>query len=126
VLDQRGGPLKLVRGIFNFGYGSIVLLFVSAGLCLIFFASLELWNGINPTQALSLCDRLNAILEGIGLLTIAVVALELGQTVLEEEMQRQAHIVAPTRIRRFLSRFMGGCCRSAIHRVTCGGLRACS
>ena len=49
---------------------------------------------------------MNAVLEGIGLLTIAVVALELGQTVLEEEMQRQAHIVAPTRVRRFLSRFM--------------------
>jgi hypothetical protein len=88
------------------GYGSIVLLFVTAGLCLIFFASVELWNGVNPTHAVSLRDRLNAILEGIGLLTIAVVALELGQTVLEEEMQRQAHIVAPTRVRRFLSRFM--------------------
>jgi hypothetical protein len=86
VLDERGGPLKLVRMIFNFGYGSIVLLFGSAGLCLIFFAGLELWNGINPTQAVSSRDRLNAILEGIGLLTIAVVALELGQTVLEEEM----------------------------------------
>jgi hypothetical protein len=81
-------------------------LFVSAGLCLIFFATVELWTGVNPTHAVSLRDRLNAILEGIGLLTIAVVALELGQTVLEEEMQRQAHIVAPTRVRRFLSRFM--------------------
>src|SRR5688500_6647593 len=98
--------MKLVRGIFHFGYGSIVLLFISAGLCLTFFASVELWNGINPTHAVSLRDRLNAILEGIGLLTIAVVALELGQTVLEEEMQRQAHIGAPTRVRRFLSRFM--------------------
>ena len=39
-------------------------------------------------------------------MTIAVVAFELGQTVLEEELQRQAHISAPTRVRRFLSRFM--------------------
>jgi uncharacterized membrane protein YqjE len=39
-------------------------------------------------------------------MTIAVVAFELGQTILEEELQRQAHIAAPTRVRRFLSRFM--------------------
>lgn len=38
----------------------------------------------------------------IGLLTIAVVALELGQTILEEEVQ----VSAPTRVRRFLSRFL--------------------
>ena len=33
-------------------------------------------------------------------------ALELGQTILEEEVQREAHMSAPTRVRRFLSRFM--------------------
>jgi len=48
----------------------------------------------------------NFILEGIGLLTIAVVALELGQTILEEEVQRKVQVSAPTRVRRFLSRFM--------------------
>jgi hypothetical protein len=35
-----------------------------------------------------------------------VAALELGQTILEEEVLRQAHMSAPTRVRRFLSRFM--------------------
>jgi len=39
-------------------------------------------------------------------LTVAVAALELGQTLLEEEVQREAHMSAPTRVRRFLSRFM--------------------
>ena len=97
---------KLIRAVFNIGYGSIVLLFIFAGAGLIYFAGIELWNGISPTHDLPFRDRLNAILEGIGLMTIAVVALELGQTVLEEEMQRQAHIAAPTRVRRFLSRFM--------------------
>ena len=48
----------------------------------------------------------NFILEGIGLLTIAVVALELGQTILEEEVQRKVQVSAPTRVRRFLSRFI--------------------
>jgi hypothetical protein len=51
-------------------------------------------------------ERFNAILESIGLLTIAVVALELGQTILEEEVQRQSQVSAPTRVRRFLSRFL--------------------
>jgi type VI protein secretion system component VasK len=39
-------------------------------------------------------------------LTVAVAALELGQTILEEEVHRQAQMSAPTRVRRFLSRFM--------------------
>ena len=98
--------MKLLRAVFNVGYGSIVLLFICSGAGLVFFASVELWHGINPTAAISIRDRLNSILEGVGLLTIAVVAFELAQTVLEEEVLRQAHIVAPTRVRRFLSRFM--------------------
>jgi putative Mn2+ efflux pump MntP len=40
------------------------------------------------------------------LLTVAVAALELGQTIIEEEVQREAQMSAPTRVRRFLSRFM--------------------
>ncbi|MEK6283315.1 MAG: hypothetical protein AABN95_23415, partial [Acidobacteriota bacterium] len=64
----------------------MILLFVCCGLALIFFAALELWHGLNPTEAMALRDRFNSILEGIGLLTIAVVALELGQTILEEEV----------------------------------------
>jgi hypothetical protein len=98
--------LNFIRNVFSVGYGSIVLLFTCAAACLIFFAAAELWNGINPSPSVALRDRLNAVLESIGLITIAVVALELGQTVLEEELQRQAHIAAPTRVRRFLSRFM--------------------
>src|SRR5688572_4874864 len=67
---------------------------------------MELWHGINPTVSLVLTERFNAILESIGLLTIAVVALELGQTILEEEVQREVLVSSPTRVRRFLSRFM--------------------
>jgi hypothetical protein len=98
--------LDILKTVFSIGYGSIVLLFICSGFCLVFFAAAELWTGINPTHAVSLQDRLNAILESVGLMTIAVVALELGQTILEEELQRQAHVSAPTRVRRFLSRFM--------------------
>ncbi|MEZ4726240.1 MAG: hypothetical protein R3E79_03790 [Caldilineaceae bacterium] len=66
----------------------------------------ELWHGINPLADIVLRSRFNAVLEAIGLLTIAVAALELGQTVLEEEVLREVHVSVPTRVRRFLSRFM--------------------
>lgn len=97
---------RILRAIFNVGYGSVIGVFVCSAFALVFFAALELWNGINPISAMPLRDRLTAILESIGLVTIAVVALELGQTILEEELLRQAHIGAPTRVRRFLSRFI--------------------
>jgi len=51
-------------------------------------------------------ERFSALLESIGLLTVAVAAFELGQTILEEEVWREVHTSGPTRVRRFLSRFM--------------------
>jgi hypothetical protein len=98
--------LKVIRKVFAVGYSGIIFLFICCALSLIFFAALELWHGINPSGALPLRERFNSILESIGLLTIAVVALELGQTILEEEVQREVQVSAPTRVRRFLSRFM--------------------
>lgn len=98
--------MKTVHAIFLFGYGVIVALFVVSALALIAFAAVELWHGILPAGSLAVTERFNTILESIALLTIAVAALELGQTVLEEEVQRSAHLSAPTRVRRFLSRFM--------------------
>ena len=98
--------MRVIRKLFTVGYSGIIFLFICCALSLIFFASLELWHGINPSAALPLRERFNSILESIGLLTIAVVALELGQTILEEEVQREVQVSAPTRVRRFLSRFM--------------------
>src|SRR4029078_6965912 len=98
--------LKIINKIFAFGYCSIIFLLICCALALIFFAITELWQGLNPAEALSFRDRFNSILESIGLLTIAIVALELGQTILEEEVLRQAQVSAPTRVRRFLSRFL--------------------
>jgi len=68
----------------------------------------ELWHGINPSEGFAHRERFNAVLESIGLLTIAVVALELSRTILEEEVQRKVQVSSPTRVRRFLSRFMVG------------------
>jgi hypothetical protein len=98
--------LDIVRRFFIAGYWAIAILFVVCALALIVFASVELWHGIDPTHALVMTRRFDFILESIALLTIAVAALELGQTILEEEVQRSAHLSAPTRVRRFLSRFL--------------------
>lgn len=46
------------------------------------------------------------VIEAIGLLAVAVVAIQISQTIAEEEVLRDVHISGPTRIRRFLSRFL--------------------
>jgi hypothetical protein len=98
--------LKIIRKIFAGGYSAVIFLFLCCAIALIVFAVMELWDGINPNSALPLRERFNAVLECVGLLTIAVAALELGQTILEEEVLRESQMSAPTRVRRFLSRFM--------------------
>ena len=46
------------------------------------------------------------LIEAMGLLAVAVVSLQVAQTIAEEEVVREAHVSAPTRVRRFLSRFI--------------------
>jgi hypothetical protein len=96
----------VIRKLFAVGYSIIILLFVCCAFALIGFAVLELWHALSPKETLPLTGRFNSILECIALLTIAVAALELGQTILEEEVKRAAQMSAPTRVRRFLSRFL--------------------
>ena len=98
--------MGIIRLAFLLGYGAVVVLFYACALGLIAFAATELWSGLRPADGAEMRTRFNAVLESIGLLTIAVAALELGQTILEEEIQRKEHMSAPTRVRRFLSRFM--------------------
>jgi putative Mn2+ efflux pump MntP len=98
--------VKIIRGLFPIGHMAVSLLFIACALALICFAGFQLWEGVQPFATLPLMQRLNAVLESIALLTVAVAALELGQTIIEEEVQREAHMSAPTRVRRFLSRFM--------------------
>lgn len=98
--------MKAVRFLFAVGYGAISLLFCCCGIALVVFAVLELWQVLIPGAPQEPAARFNTVLETIALLTIAVAALELGQTVFEEEVRREAHISAPTRVRRFLSRFL--------------------
>lgn len=98
--------MQFIRKIFPVGHFVISLVFVVCAVAILFFALAQLWQGVQVGTDLTLNERLNAILESIALLTVAVAALELGQTLLEEEVQRDSHISGPTRVRRFLSRFM--------------------
>ncbi|MDB5840217.1 MAG: hypothetical protein JWQ23_2169 [Herminiimonas sp.] len=98
--------MKFIQKLFSAGYILIVALFFVCGLSLIVFAAVEMWHAIVPSTAAPMRSRFISILESIGLLTIAVAAFELGQTILEEEVQRSASMSAPTRVRRFLSRFL--------------------
>lgn len=98
--------MKAVLKIFAFGYLSTVFFFFLCGVALLGFAANEIWHALNPMNDTEMRDRFVQILEAIGLLTISVAAFELGQTILEEEVQRNANMSAPTRVRRFVSRFM--------------------
>jgi hypothetical protein len=98
-----------MRGIlplFTLVYGVISLMFGLAALTLTSFAVLELWQAVIVTEDRSLGLRAAAALEAIGMLAVALMALEMAQTVMEEEVVRRVHVSAPTRVRRYVSRFL--------------------
>jgi len=98
--------MRFVQRLFESAHVLIVAVFFISAITLVVFSIGELWGAIRPSGEVSMHQRFVAVLECIGLLTIAVAALELGQTILEEEVQRSTPISAPTRVRRFLSRFI--------------------
>ncbi len=95
--------MKLLRLAFSIVHGAMAALFAGAALALIVIATkaglAALSGGLTNTAA-------QGIIEAVGLLTAAVVALQIAQTIAEEEVVRDAHISGPTRVRRFLSRFL--------------------
>ncbi|MBC7704454.1 MAG: hypothetical protein H7274_11010 [Rhodoferax sp.] len=95
--------MKTLLRAFSVIHGFIALLFACAALMLITIAAKAGWlafvAGLNREAA-------QGIIEAIGLLAAAVVAVQIAQTIIEEEVVRDAHISAPTRVRRFLSRFL--------------------
>jgi len=96
-------PLKTLLRLFSIVHGLMALLFACAALVLIVIAARIGWIAVAAGL-----DRAAAqgVIEAVGLLAAAVVALQIAQTIAEEEVIRDAHISGPTRVRRFLSRFM--------------------
>ncbi len=98
--------MKYLQKLSSIGYILIALLFFICGFTLIALATMEIWSAIMGKGDQTVQQQFQLILECVGLLTISVAAFELGQTVLEEEVQREVHVSSPTRLRRFLSRFL--------------------
>ncbi|CAD1797011.1 hypothetical protein CPBF426_38810 [Xanthomonas arboricola pv. juglandis] len=97
--------MKLLSHLFRAGHFVILAFFVLCAAGLVTMAGLELWHGFTPGGDMVVRDRFNVVLEAVGLLTVALVTLELGQTIFEEEILRDVKVSGPTRVRRYLSRF---------------------
>ena len=93
---------SLYLGFFRIVHGLMAAMFACAALMLMTIAARIGWlafsSGINE-------DAAQSIIEAVGLLAAAVVALQIAETIAEEEVIRDADVSAPTRVRRFLSRF---------------------
>ncbi len=95
--------MKFLLRVFPLVHALIALIFVLASLVLVAIGMHTGWEALADglTHKASL-----GVIEAVGLIAVAVVALQIGQTIIEEEVVREAHVSAPTRVRRFLSRFL--------------------
>jgi len=96
--------MKQVLHLYAVAHAVMALLFALSGLTLIVLATREAWSALSEGDSVPAMSL--ALIEALGILAAAVVAMQISQTVAEEEVIRDAHISAPTRVRRFLSRFM--------------------
>jgi len=94
--------MKSFMRLFRIVHGLMAFLFACAAIMLIIIAArmggVAFIGGLDRAAA-------QGIIEAVGLLAAAVVALQIAETIFEEEIIRDADISAPTRVRRFLSRF---------------------
>jgi hypothetical protein len=95
--------LKGVLSAFGVVQGVMAVLFAAASLALTLVAARTGWDAVLAGLDK---DAAQEIIEAVGLLAAAVVALQMAQTIAEEEVIREVHVSAPTRVRRFLSRFL--------------------
>ena len=94
--------MKFLKLLFSIAHAVLALLFVGIAILLTWYAGQTTWSAIGADAE----ANSQTAIEAIGLLAIAVVSLQIAQTITEEEVVRDAHISAPTRLRRYLSRFM--------------------
>ena len=84
-------------------HASIAILF---GLASVALVCLAVKTGLKAWGAEAQTLPVLAIVEALGVLAAAIVSVQISQTILEEEIIRQTHISGPSRIRRFMSRFL--------------------
>ena len=89
--------------LFTYLHVLIAVLFACAAVLIVVIAARTGWNavamGLDSAAA-------QLIIEAIGLIAVAAVALQIAQTIVEEEVIREVNVSAPTRVRRYLSRFL--------------------
>ncbi len=94
--------MKSLTRLFRTIHVFMAVLFACAAIILIVIAARIGWvafvGGLDRAAA-------QGIIEAVGLLAAAVVALQIAETIFEEEVIRDADISTPTRVRRYLSRF---------------------
>jgi hypothetical protein len=94
--------MKKLMLAFGVVHALIALLFAGSALFLIAIGANMGWHAVTAGSGLAAAQE---VIEAIGILAAAVVALQIAETIVEEEVVRDADISAPTRVRRFLSRF---------------------
>jgi hypothetical protein len=95
--------MKFLLRLFPAIHAVTALLFIFASVLLIGMAVLAGWSAV--TQG-AVSSASQGLIEAVGLVALAVVTLQIAQTITEEEVIREAHVSAPTRVRRYLSRFL--------------------
>ncbi|QYY34139.1 MULTISPECIES: hypothetical protein [Cupriavidus] len=95
--------MKIFVRFFKVIHGLMAVLFTCATLMLIAIAARIGWTAVASQWDQSAAQ---SIIEALGLLAGAVVALQIAETIVEEEVIRAADVSAPTRVRRFMSRFL--------------------
>jgi hypothetical protein len=98
--------IKISERFFAMGFVVIVVLFAGCAVALIAFSGIELWRALQPSEVLTLTKRFDLILDCIAMLTIAMAAMELAHTIVEEEFEQSTRLSAAARARRVLSRFL--------------------
>lgn len=94
--------MKKLLLAFGAVHALIALLFTAGALFLVVISARIGWDAATGELGLATAQQ---VIEAIGILAAAVVALQIAETIIEEEVVRDADISAPTRVRRFLSRF---------------------
>nr|WP_315255007.1 hypothetical protein [uncultured Duganella sp.] len=94
--------MKKLMLAFGVVHATIALLFTAGAIFLIIVGAQLGWDALHADSGLLAAQE---VIEAIGILAAAVVALQIAETIVEEEVVRDADISAPTRVRRFLSRF---------------------
>ena len=109
MADKHPEPSRITRSakvplrLFAAAHAVVALLFAAAAVALICVAAYSGWHAV--TQGDGDATAMG-IIQALGIAAIAVVALQIAQTITEEEVIREAHVSGPTRVRRFLSRFL--------------------